>query len=308
MTTQQYKRPDTSAPNGGEAGLPNREKFQAISATTPRIPISSEDMDSELNTLIDAVNELFDLGTSGVVPDNSVTLAKLAHLTAGSMYYFDGTGTPSELAIGGSGEVLSVSGGIPTWSAVAGTPTGVTAPFAGSSAPSGWLLCDGSAVSRATYADLFATISTTYGVGDGSTTFNLPDLRGRNPLGLDNMGGTSANRVTSAQADTLGGTLGSETDSGSGTTSGTTDGHTLTTAQIPSHSHTISPVTVAATGFGGTNLGRTVQDGATSSNTTDAAGGGGSHSHGLTNVPTTITMDTGANMSPQLSMNYIIKT
>lgn len=55
---------------------------------------------------------------------------------------------------------------------------GIIFPYAGSSAPDGFLLCDGSAVSRATYADLFALIGTTYGAGDGSTTFNVPDLRG----------------------------------------------------------------------------------------------------------------------------------
>ena len=60
---------------------------------------------------------------------------------------------------------------------------GVVSPYAGSSAPSGWLICDGSAVSRTTYASLFAITSTTFGVGDGSTTFNLPDLRSRIPVG-----------------------------------------------------------------------------------------------------------------------------
>lgn len=53
---------------------------------------------------------------------------------------------------------------------------GFVSAFAGSSAPSGWLVCDGSAVSRTDYADLFAAIGTTYGTGDGSTTFNLPDI------------------------------------------------------------------------------------------------------------------------------------
>lgn len=56
-------------------------------------------------------------------------------------------------------------------------------PFAGSVIPTGWLLCDGSAISRTTYSDLFAVIGTTYGTGDGSTTFNLPDLRDRFPVG-----------------------------------------------------------------------------------------------------------------------------
>jgi Phage Tail Collar Domain len=63
-------------------------------------------------------------------------------------------------------------------------PTGIVAAFAGAAAPAGWLLCDGSAVSRATYSALFAVIGTTYGAGNGSTTFNLPDLRGRAVYGV----------------------------------------------------------------------------------------------------------------------------
>jgi len=66
--------------------------------------------------------------------------------------------------------------------------TGEVKPFAGSVAPVGWLFSDGSEVSRATFADLFAVIGTTYGVGDGSTTFNIPDLRGRMPIGVNNVG------------------------------------------------------------------------------------------------------------------------
>ena len=59
-----------------------------------------------------------------------------------------------------------------------GSPAGIIAPFAGTSAPTGWLSCNGAAVSRTTYATLYAAIGTTWGVGDGSTTFNVPDLRG----------------------------------------------------------------------------------------------------------------------------------
>ena len=64
-------------------------------------------------------------------------------------------------------------------------PTGSVIPYAGKSAPDGWLLCDGAAVSRTTYAALFTVIGTTFGSGDGSTTFNLPDLRGRVAVGVD---------------------------------------------------------------------------------------------------------------------------
>ena len=72
-------------------------------------------------------------------------------------------------------------------------PAGMLFPFAGASAPTGYLLCHGQAVSRTTYADLFTAIGTTYGTGDGSSTFNLPDLRGRVIAGQDDMGGSSAN-------------------------------------------------------------------------------------------------------------------
>jgi hypothetical protein len=64
-------------------------------------------------------------------------------------------------------------------------PSGVIMAWPTNTAPTDWLLCDGSAVSRTTYADLFAVISTTYGSGDGSTTFNLPNLKGRVPVGRD---------------------------------------------------------------------------------------------------------------------------
>lgn len=82
-------------------------------------------------------------------------------------------------------------------SAVANIPVGAVMPFGGASAPADHLLCQGQAVSRTTYADLFAVIGTTYGAGDGATTFNLPDLRERVPIGrgtraLGTKGGTTS--------------------------------------------------------------------------------------------------------------------
>ncbi len=140
-------------------------------------------------------------------------------------------------------------------------------------APANYLLCDGSAVSRSTYATLFAVISTTYGVGDGSTTFNLPDLRGRLPLGQDDMGGASANVVTHANADTLGGTEGSET-------------HTLVTAELPAHTHTVS-VHAGDTLHGGT--------------------GAGMESGGSTATSSTGSDTAHENMPPYITLNYIIR-
>ncbi|HJV52792.1 MAG TPA: tail fiber protein [Noviherbaspirillum sp.] len=93
--------------------------------------------------------------------------------------------------------------------AAAAFPTGVMVPYAGSIAPSGFLLCDGSAVSRSTYASLFAAIGTLHGSGDGATTFNLPDMRGRVAVAPDNMGGTAANRTQIATTITT--TAGSAT-------------------------------------------------------------------------------------------------
>lgn len=73
-------------------------------------------------------------------------------------------------------------------------PPGVVLPFAGSAAPDGWLLCQGQAVSRTTYAALFASLGTAYGVGDGSTTFNLPNTQGYFLRGAGTTGIYSATR------------------------------------------------------------------------------------------------------------------
>lgn len=130
-------------------------------------------------------------------------------------------------------------------------PPGSLLMFAGSVAPEGYLMCDGAAVSRTAYDDLFSVIGTAYGVGNGSTTFNVPDLRGRGPLGA----GTGAG-LTSR---TLGGTGGSETV-------------TLTTAQVPVHTHTGTTVADGAHVHGTTDAGHT-HTGTTASN--------GSHAHSL---------------------------
>lgn len=95
---------------------------------------------------------------------------------------------------------------------------GVVLPYAGNVAPSGFLLCYGQAVSRTTYARLFAVIGTTYGQGDANTTFNVPDMRGRTPYGRENLpdaafgGGTISINSAATRLSTANGILTSMTD------------------------------------------------------------------------------------------------
>ena len=196
--------------------------------------------------------------------------------------------------------------------AVNAVPLGTVSGFAGSAAPSGWQLCYGQAISRTQYAGLFAVVSTTYGSGDGSTTFNVPDLRGRVVAGLDNMGGTDATRLSTS--NTLGTTTGTETI-------------TLTSAEIPSHTHTqdAHSHSGAATEPATTSFMRVVAAVGTNLEANHMAGRGSAgyadysnatmpqHSHNLSIDNTTATnQNTGGggshnNMQPTMTINYIIK-
>jgi len=170
----------------------------------------------------------------------------------------------------------------------ASVPTGGVMSYIAATAPTGWLLCDGAAVSRTTYADLFTVISTTYGVGDGSTTFNVPNLKGRVPVGLDS---------GQTEFDALAETGGAKT-------------HSLTTSQIPVHAHDIThfhthEIRASVGSFsnnatdlyisGGTavasTFGTSRQPISQSTSTSGNAGSGGSHN----------------NLQPYLVLNYIIK-
>jgi microcystin-dependent protein len=166
------------------------------------------------------------------------------------------------------------------------SPVGMLSPFAGSSAPDGWLLCHGQAVSQTTYATLFALIGSTYDVtSPGAGNFRVPDLRGRVVAGVDNMGGTDAGRLS--WQNTLG-TVGPSSIS----TDGGTQTHTLITSEIPSHSHTLTAA-FADTAQAINNVGTTwgSLSGATQTKTSSDTGGGGAHN----------------NMQPTILLNYIIK-
>ena len=149
-------------------------------------------------------------------------------------------------------------------------PAGSMIMYASTNAPAGWLLCDGSVISRTTYANLWNAIGGSYGWGDNSTTFNLPNMKGNVPGGY-NSADANFNRVGK---------------------SGGTETETLTTAQIPAHAHYID---YQVTSFGGaitTIRGEVNASGNNSAKQTRSDGGsGGSHN----------------NLQPYVVVNYIIK-
>ena len=117
-------------------------------------------------------------GTNGVTASSPATIKASAYLDAAG------------------GNTATINGIIPS-----ALPSGMVATFAMNTAPTGWLKADGTAISRSTYAALFTAIGTTFGVGDGSTTFNVPDLRGEFTRNWDDARGIDAGRVFgSAQA------------------------------------------------------------------------------------------------------------
>ena len=194
-------------------------------------------------------------------------------------------------------------------------PAGIIWEYGGSSAPTGWLLCDGSAVSRTTYAALFAVLGTAYGSGDGSTTFNVPDKRGKFGIGVDG---------TYTRGSTGGAVSGTTSTAGSHNHTGLSGSTTLTTAQIPAHNHSVTdPGHVHAirtggdSGYGGgVNSGVDLlspfsfrgENSASSSTgiSIQNTGGGSGHDHSIsTDGSHTHTV---ATVPPYLASNFIIKT
>jgi microcystin-dependent protein len=216
-----------------EPGTSREEKVRVTGATGTTLTIArnQDDTSDVEHASASTVYVVF----TAVEADEANQIAS-AMTTKGDLITTDGS-TINRLAVGGTNtHVLQVdsaqTNGI-KWGQVATagiaddavTPAklsfdiaGVITAFGGASAPTGWLLCDGSAVSRSTYADLFTVVGVTYGVGDGTTTFNVPNLKGRIPVGLDS---------TQTEFDTLAETGGAKTV-------------TLSTSEIPSHLHTIT--------------------------------------------------------------------
>jgi len=173
---------------------------------------------------------------------------------------------------------------------IEGIPTATIVPWSSASVPSGFLECDGAAVSRSTYSALFAIVGTTYGAGDGSTTFNTPDLADNVPVGKSN------NKA-------LASTGGANTVASTGNVAGSTANATLSTAQLASHSHTTFPIGNPAAGpsfklptTGGINP---------NPNNSGSTGSGSGHAH---NMSANFSGDATSVIQPYLTIIYIIKT
>jgi microcystin-dependent protein len=198
------------------------------------------------------------INCSSIVPTTEIAVADggtgKSSWTQYLIPYADTTTSFSQIAIGTSGQVLTSNGAgsAPSFQTLSGIPTGSIFNWATSSAPTGYLICDGSAVSRTTYSALFAVISTTYGSGDGSTTFNVPNLKGKVVVGYNS---------AETEFDALGETGGTKT-------------HTLTEAELAAHTHTVTNgVTAGLSSLGGggsINVGQV---------TTSSTGSGNAHNN-----------------------------
>jgi microcystin-dependent protein len=319
MTTK-FNRP--AGTYAGASGLANRTKYQEDSVAVPKRAISSGKIDGDFNYVVDGLNETWAALTAAsfatVLPDQAantdkvpvtngtstswqkVTGAVVSDATVG-LEKLVNVGTGKVLASGATGavEAASLGDGLTLTGSVlsAALPAGMLMASTVNTAPAGWLLCSGGAVSRTAYAALFAAIGTTYGAGDNSTTFNLPDLRGRVVLGKDDMGGADSGRLSISNA------LGSS--GGAQLKSFTTDGTALTVAQLPAHNHgeRFGSLPLVRSGANGPSvsgniptMGSTATD---TQNLTDNAGSGQTHSHTVSNIDI---------LPPYMVLNWLIKT
>tara|TARA_R110000787_G_scaffold123694_1_gene234804 strand:- start:1919 stop:2545 length:627 start_codon:yes stop_codon:yes gene_type:complete len=194
---------------------------------------------------------------------------------------------------------------------------GAIKPWTKTTAPAGYLLCNGAAVSRSTYAELFVVTGTTYGGGDGSTTFNVPQLQGKTPQGFDgntyNLAGTGgANTVTVAVTNNQAAT---NATNQAVTVTGSISNTSLTEAQLGSHDHNYQLYT-QDDGLASTGAHRAREAGNNASTANAGSGTGHNHAHTLSgtltgNITTSLTgavTAAGTNsFSPFVVVNYIIK-
>jgi microcystin-dependent protein len=246
-----------------------------------KVKISEFDTNPDNNTDIDNINIAENCPPANINNAIRELMSQLKDFQAGNqasnqlLAAGGGTGLSSS---GTSGNVLTSDGSGWVSSAPNYVPTGGMVMWGTASAPSGYLLCNGSAVSRSTYSALFAVVGTAFGSGDGSTTFNLPDFRDRFPVGA---GTTYSANSTGGSKDAI---VVSHT-------------HTATVTD-PGHVHLIGFQSIDA----GPNYGSTASGNTAGSQTQSAT-------TGITvSNSTTGSSGTNANLPPYLGVYFIIKT
>ena len=172
---------------------------------------------------------------------------------------------------------------------IEGIPTATIVPWSDSSVPTGFLECDGSAVSRSTYSALFAIVGTTYGAGNGSTTFTLPNLADNVAIGKSN------NKA-------LASTGGANTVQATGNIGGSTANASLTVAQLASHQHNFG---VGGRSMAQVSIDQDLPNQAPENRNTGQTGSGSAHQH---NMSANFTGDSTSVLQPYLTVIYIIKT
>ena len=152
-------------------------------------------LDQSNNNVLSITTQGLTLGATALT-STGVELNQLASLTRGSLIYGNASGATARLAKGAAATVLTSDGTDISWaSGTGGVPTGMILPHTTATDPTGFIECDGAAVSRSTYSALFGIISDDYGAGDGSSTFNVPDLRGTFIRGFANGSANDADRA-----------------------------------------------------------------------------------------------------------------
>ena len=204
-------------------------------------------------------------------------------------------------------------------------PCGIIQMFAGATAPNGWLVCNGSTVSRSAYSDLFKVIGTTYGAGNSNDTFTLPDMRGRTPIGVGTGAGLTARTLaatTGAETVTLSAsnipTITTGTQSANHTHTGTSGTESADHTHVPTCDGTaLGRATHGFSALGGGYSGILIIRGNDSGSQTTTGGRSAAHTHATTTgnesanhshtytnaSPTAISA-----MQPAIAINFIIKT